>query len=99
MPDSITVKELRKMIPEAKIIDIRENYQFNLGCIPTSVNIPMPFLLMNTDAYLNKNDIYYIYCESGSKSRKTCIDLTKQGYKVINIIGGYTEYKSLKDTR
>lgn len=93
MPDSITVKELRQLIPGARIIDIRENYQFNLGCIPTAVNIPMTFLLMNTDAYLNKQDTYYIYCEAGNKSRKTCINLAKQGYKVINILGGYDEYK------
>lgn len=98
MPDSITVKELRQMIPGAKIIDIRENYMFNLGCIPTAVNIPMTFLLTNPDSYLNKQDTYYIYCEKGAKSRKTCINLTKQDYKVINVIGGYDEYKNLKNT-
>lgn len=98
MPDSITVERLRQMIPGAKIIDIRENYRFNLGCIPTAVNIPMTFLLMNPQKYLNKNPTYYIYCESGSKSKKTCIDLKKQGYQVIDVIGGYDEYKKIKNT-
>lgn len=98
MPNSITVMELTKMIPKAKIIDIRENYRFISGCIPTAVNIPMTFLLMNPQKYLNKENTYYIYCEIGTKSKKICTDLTKQGYKVIDVIGGYDEYKKLKNT-
>ena len=98
MPDSINAKELRQKIPGVKIIDIRENYRFNLGCIPTSVNIPMSFLLINPEHYLNKENIYYIYCESGSKSKKTCMDLVKKGYKVVNVTGWYDEYKKLKNT-
>ena len=49
--------ELKRLIPGAKIIDIRDNYQFNLGSIPTSINIPMNFLLTNPDSYLTKNNI------------------------------------------
>ncbi len=93
MSKDITITELKVLIPKAKIIDIRDNYQFNLGSIPTSINIPMNFLLTNPSIYLNKNDTYYIYCEHGSRSKATCNNLTKQGYNVINILGGYSEYK------
>lgn len=96
--DNITVKKLRQMIPNVNIIDIRENYRFNMGCIPTAVNIPMNFLLINPQNYLNKEDIYYIYCESGSKSKKSCLELKKQNYHVIDVIGGYEEYKKIKNT-
>ena len=44
MSKDITITELKVLIPKAKIIDIRDNYQFNLGSIPTSINIPMNFL-------------------------------------------------------
>ncbi len=93
MSMDITVKELKELIPKAKIIDIRDNYQFNLGSIPTSINIPMNFLLTNPSTYLNKEDTYYIYCEHGSNSRIVCNSLSKQGYKVINVLGGFSEYK------
>ncbi len=96
MSDSITAKELKKLIPQANIIDIRENYKFNIGSIPTSVNIPATFLIMNADHYLNKNDKYYIYCDSGYQSKNICNKLINMGYKAINIIGGYNEYKNLK---
>lgn len=93
MSNSITITELRKLIPGAKIIDIRDNYQFNLGSIPTSINIPMNFLLTNPDSYLAKNNVYYIYCEYGSRSKTVCSKLNQMGYNVINILGGFSEYK------
>ncbi len=93
MSMDITVTELKSLIPNAKIIDIRDNYQFNLGSIPTSINIPMNFLLTNPSTYLNKDDTYYIYCEHGSRSKAASNQLTKQGYKVINVLGGFSEYK------
>lgn len=93
MSNDITTTELKGLIPKIKIIDIRDNYQFNLGSIPTSINIPMNFLLTNPDSYLNKSDTYYIYCEYGSRSKTTCNELQKKGYKVINVLGGFKEYK------
>lgn len=93
MSKDITTMELRGLIPRAKIIDIRDNYQFNLGSIPTSINIPMNFLLTNPDSYLTKNNTYYIYCEYGSSSKKVCNVLAKKGYDVINVLGGFSQYK------
>lgn len=93
MSSDISVLELRRLIPGVRIIDIRDNYQFNLGSIPTSINIPMNFLLTNPDIYLNKSDTYYLYCEYGSRSKGVCNKLSHQGYNVINILGGFSEYK------
>ncbi|MGN1000371.1 MAG: rhodanese-like domain-containing protein [Bacilli bacterium] len=93
--NDITVLQLKTLIPGIKIIDIRDNYQYNLGNIPTSKNVPTNFLLTNPELYLNFEDTYYIYCEFGSTSSKTCEKLRSKGYKVINIIGGYNEYKRL----
>ena len=89
----ISVTELKRMIPGIKIIDIRDNYQFNMGSIPTSINIPTNFLLTNPDIYLNKNSTYYLYCEYGTTSKKVCNQLSNKGYNVINVLGGFSEYK------
>ena len=38
------------------IIDIRDNYLYNMGCVPKARNIPMNFLITNPDNYLNKEE-------------------------------------------
>ena len=79
------------------LIDIRDNYQFQLGNIEGAVNIPMNFLLMMPEKYLKKDQVYYLYCEFGSRSKKCAQELEALGYQVINIQGGYQEYKLRKD--
>ena len=93
MYSSISIPEVKKLIGMINIIDIRDSYMYNLGNIPTSRNIPINFLLMNKDRYLDKNKKYYIYCEKGFKSIKACNELSKEGYNVVNIEGGYSSYK------
>lgn len=82
----IYFKDLR---PEYNVIDIRDNTSYNFDHYINSVNIPMNSLLNNPDKYLNKNDIYYIYCSSGIRSKKTCSLLSMLGYKVVNVIDGF----------
>ena len=75
--------------PEYNVIDIRDNYSYNIGHFSTAKNIPMNLLLNNPNKYLTKIDTYYIYCTSGIRSRKTCELLSMLNYKVINVIDGY----------
>ena len=82
---------------EINLVDIRDSYKFSLGTIKNAKNIPVSFLLTNPDDYLNDDEEYYIFCNVGSTSRKICEILTKKGYKVINIAGGYTSY--LEDSK
>lgn len=93
----IRFNEIIDNLNNINIIDIRDNYLYNLESVPNSKNIPMNFLLMNPSNYLDKNNTYYIYCNRGINSKKTCDVLTSLGYDVINLIGGYVEYKQLID--
>lgn len=90
---SITMDEVKSRLPNIKIIDIRDNYQFNLGSIPTAINIPMKFLLKNPENYFNKNEEYYLLCQFGLKSKKVARELNELGYNTYNIVGGYSDYK------
>ena len=90
----IKVESIINKTNQLNIIDIRDSYLYNLGNIPNSMNIPMNFLLMNPSEYLDKDNTYYIYCNYGVNSKNACEKLTNKGYKVINIIGGYNEYKN-----
>jgi rhodanese-related sulfurtransferase len=74
------------------LIDIRDKYEYILGNIKGSVNIPYNYLALMPENYLNLTSIYYIYCDSGNKSRKLCLHLKQLGYKVIDLIGGYQNY-------
>lgn len=74
------------------LIDIRDKYEYILGNIKGSVNIPYNYLALMPENYLNFNSIYYIYCDSGNKSRKLCFHLKQLGYQVIDLIGGYQHY-------
>ena len=74
------------------IIDIREIYELKNGKIPTAKPINKSLLLNNPEKYLDKEKIYYIYCNYGNTSAFLATQLTKKGYNVVNIIGGYNNY-------
>ena len=85
---SISVKELLHL-NNPIIIDIRSLENYNNNHIPGAINIPYNSLIIDPSKYLNKNDNYYIYCKRGMTSMGLCQILSKQGYKVYNVIGGY----------
>lgn len=84
----ITYKELKK-ITNPNVIDLRSNVDFNSGSFKNAKNISSIGLLLNTKKFLNKQDTYYLICYSGNTSSNATMILSKKGYKVINVIGGY----------
>ena len=96
--ESITINELNRLISRVSLIDVRDNYKYTLGTIPTAINIPVSFLLMNPENYINKQDTYYIFCDCGNASKRVCMRLSKDGYKVVDVLGGYEEYKRFRNT-
>ena len=56
------------------------------------INITYYDILLNYDKYLDKNRIYYIYCNSGFKSKRLVNKLNMLGYNCVNIEGGYNNY-------
>lgn len=92
MYKNIRAGDLKGLIGKVNIIDIRKKYLYNLGNIPSSINVPSSFLLMYPEKYLNKDKEYYIYCNSGIESLKVCLELSSKGYNVVNVLGGYNDY-------
>ena len=74
------------------IVDIRDNYNYNLGHIKNAINIPYYNLLNNYSHYLNKRDRYYLYCLEGRQSEEIALRLKAFGYDTLSIIGGYEAY-------
>ena len=65
------------------VIDIQDRYNYNISHYPGSVNIPYDDLMNNYRDYLNKRDIYYIYCKSGKLSKRVVAVLSYLGYNVF----------------
>ncbi len=90
--ESININDV-KSIKDAKIIDVREVFEFEGGTVEGAINIPMTGLMMNADNFLDKKEKYYIMCLSGGRSMQVCSVLESQGYDVVNLDGGYSSYK------
>lgn len=74
------------------IIDLRDEDEYDLGHVPTAVNIPYEEL----DKFKNKLSKYneiILYCDRGGSSLLAARELSKIGYKVINIYGGINAYR------
>ena len=74
------------------IIDIRSEASYLKGHIEGAIHIPFTELLQNPAHYLEKEKDYQIYCEHGNKSKFLVDNLKRQGYKCVNIEGGYHNY-------
>ncbi|WP_251869465.1 rhodanese-like domain-containing protein [Enterococcus italicus] len=70
-----------------KIIDVREKEEYDYGHVPTAVNLPLSEL---AESYpiLEKDQEYFLICQTGSRSATACQFLGNKGYKAINVMGG-----------
>lgn len=92
MLSDISVQNFIKLNIRNNIIDIRSIEKFNHNHIPGAKNLQMEKLVANPSKYINRFEIYYIYCEKGLISIKVAQILRKIGYQVINIDGGYENW-------
>ncbi|MBQ6135533.1 MAG: rhodanese-like domain-containing protein [Bacilli bacterium] len=86
------------LFPQNKgnIIDIRDNQKYKEGHIPGAVSVEAYELLFHPDKYIQKGKTYYLYCDSGMKSRRISRELNMKGYSTVNIQGGYHNYLLMK---
>ncbi|MFV0255711.1 MAG: rhodanese-like domain-containing protein [Erysipelotrichaceae bacterium] len=70
-----------------EIIDVREVFEYEMGHIPGSVNMPLSELGDKFEE-LKKETAYFLICQSGSRSAMAGEFLGMQGYDVTNVLGG-----------
>ena len=92
MLSSISIPELLKIIDKVTVVDIRSIENYNNNHIPGAIHMPMEKLILEPAQYLKKDQVYYMYCQKGTKSLRLGQVLAKQGYKIVSIIGGYEEW-------
>lgn len=86
--NKISIKKLL-LLKNINIIDIRSSKDYNEFHIKNSINIEFSDLYFNFKTILSQNQIYYIICNSGYKSKRIVKLLNKNNYKSINVKGGY----------
>ena len=86
--DGMTEDRVEWVINEAE----KAMEKYNNSHIPNAKNIPKIELVTNYSKYLNKNDIYYIYCDNGYKSKRIVSYLNSLGFNTVNINGGFYNY-------
>lgn len=88
MFENISVDQLKRM-NSVDIIDIRSKNKYERNHILNARNVLFDDLIFDPDKYISKNEKTYIYCQSGNRSKILCSILSKKGYDVCNILGGY----------
>ena len=95
----ITVEELEKIESNQRIVvDIRPNEQFQRGTFPGAVNIPMD----EWEAHKKELDVtktIYLICHTGDRSQEYVQELVNEGYRAVNVEGGYRAYLRLSLSR
>ena len=90
---TIDVNDIDNLKDKINLIDIREPYEYKSGHLSKAKNIPMDIILSQTDRYLDKSKEYYIICQSGARSSRTCKILQRNGFNLVNVSGGTGRYR------
>ena len=79
-----------------KLIDVREEHEWNAGHHPDAIHIPMGQIPKSIDNFQEKTK-YIIICRSGHRSGKVAAYLDSQGYESFNMIGGMRQFSEISD--
>tara|TARA_B110000438_G_C15789136_1_gene639825 strand:+ start:1028 stop:1318 length:291 start_codon:yes stop_codon:yes gene_type:complete len=95
--NNISIEELVKE-KDIQIIDVREEYEHDNGCIG-SINIPMGKVLDSIHK-IDKTKKVVIYCQTGKRASAVVYMLrNKYSLKnILNLTGGYEAYLNYKST-
>ena len=83
--------ELHSQTPEAVILDVRTEEEFESGYIAGAINLDIrggAEFLASIEA-LDTSKAYFVYCRSGARSGKACQLMGQMGFETVyNLEGG-----------
>lgn len=80
-------KERMDKKKDFRIIDVRENWEHEIGLIKNSIRLPLSRLVEHYKS-LNQSIQYGVICHSGVRSLQGAAFLKSKGFNVFNIEGG-----------
>lgn len=86
--DTVTVSD----IPEAaRILDVREDYEWAAGHAEQALHIPLDQLPARLDE-LDPDEDLYVICRTGGRSFRAAQWLVGNGYSAFNVAGGMDQW-------
>lgn len=87
--NSININEIKEIMKnnEYVILDVRTKEEYAEGHIVDSINIP--YDKINKEINIGKNNIIFVYCKSGNRSKIAFEVLNNLGYIVYDL-GAYS---------
>lgn len=84
-----------KNTPKSVLIDVRSRQEFKREKIPNAMNLDLFSPTFNERVrHLDPQKTYFLYCQSGMRSKRACKRMYKQGItKLINLKGGIRNYE------
>jgi NADPH-dependent 2,4-dienoyl-CoA reductase/sulfur reductase-like enzyme/rhodanese-related sulfurtransferase len=74
------------------ILDVREPEEFRAGTVPGAINIPLDQLRSRLNELPLERDIW-VTCKVGQRGYYACRILTQQGFRALNLSGGYSTFE------
>lgn len=94
---SITMDEAKKIFEtpgDYIILDVRRADEFAQGHIPGAINMANESIATTQPKELpDKNQVIYVYCRSGNRSKQAAAKLALMGYTNIVEFGGILDWK------
>lgn len=94
---SITMDEAKKIFEtpgDYIILDVRRADEFAQGHIPGAINMANESITTTQPKELpDKNQVIYVYCRSGNRSKQAAAKLALMGYTNIVEFGGILDWK------
>ncbi len=93
---AILPRDIAKLdLKEVQLLDVRTEEEHKLGAINPSLLIPVDELRQRLDE-LDKNKTIAIYCAAGLRGYIASNILKANGFKAMNLMGGYSFYELYK---
>jgi rhodanese-related sulfurtransferase len=92
----ITAQEAKQVMdenPDAIIIDVREQSEYDAGHIPNATLLPVGQLeALAAEALPDRNALLLVYCRSGRRSKAGAEALVSLGYTDVRDFGGIIDW-------
>ena len=90
-------EELEKKKNDALLLDVRTKSEYDCGRIENAINIPVDDLRTHLNE-IDKEKIVLVYCQVGLRGHVATRILLQNGFKALNLSGGYKTFTTCKKT-
>ncbi|WP_159617325.1 rhodanese-like domain-containing protein [Arthrobacter zhaoguopingii] len=78
---------VESLAPDARILDVREDYEWEAGHVDGALHIPLDELPARLDD-LDPDEDLHVICRTGGRSHRAATWLVANGYSAVNVSGG-----------